>query len=92
MKITQVVMVAALMLPSSYAAAQDWDAEGMATGLTMIEQNVAQILDENNFDTDPRLLTLAQLVEISEIMNGPASEGDGTILRTRIGAALGRED
>lgn len=92
MKLTQIVMVAALMLPGSFAAAQDYDAEGMASGLTMIERNVAQILDDNDFDIDPRSLTLAQLVEISEIMRGPEFSGGGPVVRTQIEAALGRED
>lgn len=73
----------ALMVPVSVHA-QDFD--GMEAGLTMLETNVAGILEENGLgDVDPRSLSLAQIVEIITVVR----EGDDNSTRQAIEVVLG---
>lgn len=90
MKLTQLALAAALILPATYAAAHEVDTMRMTDGLSMIERNVAGILEDNDIDVDPRSLTLAQLVEIAYIVDGPDAGSGGTSVRSDIESALGR--
>lgn len=90
MKLTKIALAFAVMLPASYALAQDYDAAGMAEGLTMLELNVNNAFQRYEIDADPTSLSLAQLAEIVGILNDPNANSGGTSAKAKIEAALRR--
>ncbi len=63
------LLFAAVFLLPTAAAAEGYDVEGMQAGLSMLELNVARILNETGVDADPRSLDLSQIVQIISLAN-----------------------
>ncbi len=77
MKTLKYALIGALLFPAMGAVAQDVDAPGMLTGLTMIQTNVNNAFRLHDIDADPTKLTLSQLVEIANVLNDPEMNSGG---------------
>ncbi|MCF6446034.1 hypothetical protein [Nereida sp. MMG025] len=68
-----ILFAAALVAAPTFATAQAFDTAGMTAGLSMLETNVAGILDQYNIDADPTSLDLAQIVQIINVVEEDGS-------------------
>ena len=90
MKLVKAALVATMLLPASGAFAQD-DSLGRAqfqVGLSMLEVNAQNALEEYNIDANVQDLSLAQLAQILGILNDPDANTGGNDAGRRISAIV----
>ena len=74
---TMITAAAIALLPlSALADAHVMDPAAMQESFTMLESNVANILEENGIEASVQELTVGQMAQIIGIANSSDSEGD----------------
>lgn len=88
MKIIPLALAAALSLSASMALAQDYNANEMESGLSMIQNNAANAFKKYGIDADPMALSMGQLAQIVGILADPDKDSGGSSAKASIEAII----
>jgi hypothetical protein len=89
-KLTSIVLAAALSLPAGAALAQEANVADMMAGLSMLEANTQMALNKYGIEANVMDLSLGQLALIGRVLTDPDADTDGNSRKATIAFIVGR--